>query len=233
MDALSVKLWMRNNPALFSWRWKRLEREGLTRRVVRPGDDAVIEGFPRSANTYATYAFMHAQGRSLRLGNHFHSPAQFKLAARYGVPALLVLRRPVDAVLSLVLYENGLTPEEGFRMYDSFHRPLIGLRDSLVVARFEKVIADFNPSIVAMNEKFGTAFATLSDGDDETVKQLIADERSRKLATVSGFKRHALQSTLPSAEKELAKQKTREALDSPHLSGVRQRAEDSYAALAG
>ena len=41
---LELKLWMRNNPLIFNTLWKRQEKPHWKARVVRPGDDAVIEG---------------------------------------------------------------------------------------------------------------------------------------------------------------------------------------------
>jgi hypothetical protein len=60
--------------------------------------EIVIEGYPRSGNTFAVVAFRLAQGREIEIAHHLHAAAQIKRAARLDVPAfipplLLTLRR--------------------------------------------------------------------------------------------------------------------------------------------
>ena len=44
--------------------------------LVDGGTQMVIEGFPRSGNTFAVFAFRHAQRRDIRVAHHLHAPAQ-------------------------------------------------------------------------------------------------------------------------------------------------------------
>ena len=129
----------RNTPWILEGFWRLRNRDKMqssarTRRVVERGDPVCIEGYPRSANTFACDAFVLAQGKSLAnvptegypipMGNHFHSPAQFHLAKKYGVPALLVLREPMDAALSWVVFSDGdMGPEATLRSYVNFTKP--------------------------------------------------------------------------------------------------------------
>lgn len=161
------------------------EKPGLSRRVVRPGDDILIDGFPRSANTFATDAFKQAQGKALKIANHMHSPAQFILAKRYAVPALLVIRQPEQAVSSLVVYGDA-GPLDGLERYIRFHEIVSGASDGYLVAPFEEVISDFGKTIERLNLKFGTRFVPYvhsSEGD-----QLLMDANRRKVGSRNASK---------------------------------------------
>jgi hypothetical protein len=71
--------------------------------VVSEATQLVIDGFTRSASTFAVVAFQLAQPRPVRVGHHLHAPGQVIRAERHGVPVLLTLRPPEDTVLSLVV----------------------------------------------------------------------------------------------------------------------------------
>ena len=52
----------------------------------------VIEGFPRSGNTFAVVAFQQAQRESVRVARHLHMREQVIRAAKWGIPTLLLAR---------------------------------------------------------------------------------------------------------------------------------------------
>ena len=60
----------------------------------------MIDGYTRSASTYAVYAFQLSQARPVRVAHHLHAPAQLIEAARRGVPTLMVIREPRGALLA-------------------------------------------------------------------------------------------------------------------------------------
>jgi len=54
--------------------------------------EVVIDGFPRSGNTFAVVAFRQAQSRRVSVAHHGHVPALAIEAHRRGVPALVLIR---------------------------------------------------------------------------------------------------------------------------------------------
>ena len=72
--------------------------------------EIVIEGFPRSANSFAVNAFVLAQGRPVHVAHHVHAAAQVLAAGRAGVPAILLIREPTDAIVSYLLWQPHLRP---------------------------------------------------------------------------------------------------------------------------
>jgi len=127
--------------------------------VVDPDTEVVIEGFPRSANSFAVAAFEMAQGRTARIAHHVHAPAQVLRAITLGVPAIVLIREPEDAILSLMLAQPYLTPHRAVRGYVRFYDPLVPHRHRFVVGAFPDVTTDFGGVIRRVNELSGTSFA--------------------------------------------------------------------------
>jgi len=83
---------------------------GHRARAVDRATELVIEGFARSGNTFAVAAFSLAQPRPVRLAHHLHAPAQVLLAARMGIPCIVLVRDPVDAVASRLIRRRFTRP---------------------------------------------------------------------------------------------------------------------------
>jgi hypothetical protein len=128
---------------------------GPSPEVLSVQTELVIDGYTRSASTFAVYALQLAQERPVRLAHHLHAPAQLIAAARSGVPALLVIREPRGAILSQLIREPGVAMRDALVAYIRFHDCLRVYRDRLVVGEFEKVTHDFGSVIGQLNSRFG------------------------------------------------------------------------------
>ena len=126
--------------------------------VLGPGTDVLIEGYPRSANSFAVAAFGLAQPGPVRIAHHTHAPGHVLAAARTGVPAMVLIREPEEAVLEFVLVKPNLSIGQALRGYLRFYGPLLEHRDSFVVGSFPEVTTDFGKVIARLNERFGTDF---------------------------------------------------------------------------
>jgi hypothetical protein len=141
----------------------------------------VIDGFTRSAVTFALVAFQVAQNGHVRVAHHLHSPAQLIQAARRGIPGLVPIRPPQDTVLSAMVSEPAVSVGQWLRTYTGFYRRVLGSADGLVFARFESVTTDLGSVIGEVNRRFGTSFAEFShDGADVARAFALIDERSRR-----------------------------------------------------
>lgn len=142
-----------------------------------------IEGFPRSGNTFSVFAFRYAQREPVRVAHHLHAPAQIMRASKLGVPALLLLRDPLDAVMSLMLRDPRFSPERALRYYVAFYEAVADYRDDFVVGTFEEVTGDYGAVIRRLNTRFGTRFETFvhTDHNVEKVFELIEEShRARR-----------------------------------------------------
>ena len=184
LDANSVAFWLEKwlqihvggHPAIYFNLYRLLRTRDDVKRVVSRDTQLVIEGFPRSGNSFARRAFVVAQNGSFdttRIAHHLHVPAQVVQAARWQIPTLVLIRRPRDAVLSFALWDP-ISVDQALRYYVSFYETVEKYRDSYVLGLFEEVTEDFGQVIKRMNDKFGTAFS-LFRHDEQNVGRVFAD----------------------------------------------------------
>jgi hypothetical protein len=131
-----------------------------TKRItlVRRDTALVMDGFLRSGNTFSVAAFVIANGSDHHLGRHLHGAPHILRAARMGVPTVVLIRKPDDAVSSYLIRRPSLTPGDALREYLDFYRTSWKVRDHFVVGLFDDVVTDFGRVIDAVNAKFGTHF---------------------------------------------------------------------------
>jgi len=106
----------------YPWLYFPIQRLRPRRRdlVVARDTEIVIEGYPRSANTYAVCAFLFAQQHPVRIARHLHVPAQVIQAVRWGIPTLILIRKPQDAIASLLVREPMLFAKRAINDYICF-----------------------------------------------------------------------------------------------------------------
>ena len=226
--------------------------------VVSESTELVIDGFPRSASTFAVVAFQLAQPRLVRVGHHLHAPAQIIRAVHLGVPVLLTVRPPEDTVLSLVIREPYVTIPQGLHAYARFYERLLGYRDGMVVADFPEVTQRLDRVVARVNARFGTDFAVPELTPERTRECFdLIEMRSRRPPWrgaihdfLTGIVPHAElerraaahpavtaavaedRAARPSDHKERRKDALRAAYHGRAYACLRERAEDLYATFA-
>lgn len=153
-------------------------------KYVTRSHRVVIDGYPRSANSYSRVRFL-LDNPDLKpvFGNHIHLPSQIILAVKYSIPTVLLVRNPRDAVLSFTALQMQGRKDLGsdsenafqsqirinFKYYQRFHQSVLPVLDSVVVAPFEKVIHSYENVIEELNEKFGTSFVASVQEPDSRI----------------------------------------------------------------
>jgi hypothetical protein len=138
-----------------------LARLGRYGHPLSHDTEIVIEGFPRSGTSFAVAAFRRAQARPVSIAHHVHAPGHAIAGIRSGVPALVVIRSPEEAVPEFARSKPNLSVSSIIRGYVRFYESLLPFRGGFVVVRFEDVLTDFGSVIRRINERFGTSFAKL------------------------------------------------------------------------
>ena len=165
---------------------------GPSPAVIADNTELVIEGYMRSANTYAVHAFQFAQRRPVRLAHHLHAPAQLIEAARRGLPALVLIRDPEGTILSQVQWEPGVSMAAALSSYRRFYRTLEPYADRFVVGSFADVTGDFGGVVRRLNARFGTDFEAFeaTDRNERLCFELMqerASENSEWRSLVLGY----------------------------------------------
>lgn len=140
--------------------WFRLKRTAIT---VSRETDIVIEGAPSSGNSFALVAFESAQNRRMRIAHHHHLPFQVTLACRDHIPCIVLIRHPLDAVVSRVSRYGYYQPQTlqavlwvnySLRHWNMFYERALEWRSNFLVCDFRELISDYASVIERVNAKF-------------------------------------------------------------------------------
>lgn len=142
-----------------SWFLYRLLRrlEVFEELIVNADSQICIDGFPRSANTFLTLFLAH-WNPDVKAAHHVHLPLQIRMAAKYQVPTIVVIRHPLDAVMSLMTREKFLYPWLAILSYTLFYRKIDRYRASFIVADFSTCISEPDKIVELVNMKFKKSF---------------------------------------------------------------------------
>jgi hypothetical protein len=223
----SRRLWLpiSRSPRLFP----SMVRMQKKRRNVpaSPSVAIVIDGFPRSANTFSARAFQFANP-DVSVSHHMHAPANILLGVRYRIPTVVLIRPPVDAVSSEVIREPRKHLRRSLIEWNSFYGLVQPVLDQVVVADFATVTSDYAVVIDEVNRRFGTSFETYQNSpeSDEAVFAEIEDAARSRGKTGS---RLETQVPRPSTTRAKRKPALETELEGPELRALVEQAQKLYA----
>lgn len=147
-------------------------------RLVGPRTDVVVEGFPRSANTYCYYYLQLALPEA-NFAHHIHSWQQFLLARLLRVPSILIIRDADKAVASLITKDASRSVAFAYLDYAVFNF-LSGFLANRVVWFTEAV----EPNALAMlaeetGTRIGMCARTVQEEDIRELMERRTDHKNR------------------------------------------------------
>jgi hypothetical protein len=175
--------------------------------------ELVIEGYPRSGNTFAVAAVQFAQGRPMAIARHTHAPAQVMEATRRRLPTIVLLRDPRDAGLSLVIRERHVSPALALRRYLRFYGRLAPFSNRFIVATFAQVTTDLGAVIERVNSRWGLQLTPFhhTPANRAAVFEIMEDMERRTTGGILSETRVAR----PSAARDSLKHEFAHAFDRP------------------
>jgi hypothetical protein len=225
---------------------------GPSPQVVGPETELVIDGYTRCGTTFAVYAFQLAQRRPVKVAHHLHAAAQLIAAARMGIPAIVLIRRPQEAVLSQLVREPTVAVEDALVAYSRFYTTLLPYRSSFVAGEFEEVTDNFGSVIRRLNERFGTTFDEFepTSSNLQRCTELMRQRSTLSpslLAFESGLvpldqlvaaperrpRPDLVDAWVPSTERKRLKERLREDFLHPRLTTLREGADQAYETFLG
>ena len=188
-------------------------RPAKSATLARRDTAIVIEGYLRSGNTFSVAAFQIANGPDLHVGRHLHGAPHVLRAVRLGLPTLVLIRRPRDAVLSYLVRRGTLTPHDAVLEYLDFYRTAWPVRDRFVVGLFDRVTSDFGAVLEQVNQRFGTSFRRYEPTPENEARAFRLVEEMNRLETGG----EVVESLVgrPSAERSQRKRELEALLDRP------------------
>jgi hypothetical protein len=170
-----IRAWLLDAPfvsEVVRWLDPRLRRLG---RVDR-NTDVVIEGFPRSANSYARVAFLLANP-DLAVCSHTHSYRTVTRAVKLGIPAVVLIRDPMQVIASTLQYEPDVPPMRTIKQYRWFYKHVARVSpDRIVLADFDDLIRDVGSVIDTCNAVLGSAFTPYerTEENESRVREVLS-----------------------------------------------------------
>jgi hypothetical protein len=150
--------------------------------LVTRSTDLCVEGFPRSANSFSVQALRYAQPQPVEIAHHTHVPANAIRACEWGIPTVILIRSPYDAIVSRIALDKEVQVVEHdvtvprqrvsfaawIQAWLSFYRALVPYRiqERLLVAPFSVAIQDMGHIIEQINARFGTNFESFNHTDE-------------------------------------------------------------------
>ena len=184
-----------------------------TRQLTISKDmEIVIKSFPCSANIFAVAAFIFIQEQLMKIICHLHVPVQVVKVVRREIFCMVLIRKPRDAVLSLLVREPHISAEQALKDYIRFYRTVVPYRDKFVVGRFEEVTTKFGKVIRRVNARFGTNFKPFEHTEENLQKVFqIVEEMHKEAQGLREVKEEAV--GCPSAKREMLKKKAETKLE--------------------
>lgn len=181
--------------------------------VITPETQIVLDGFPRSGNSYLFALMAVTQSSELKMAHHLHSVAHIKESVRRRLPTVVIARDPREAVLSYLAFDSKVPLEDSLLDWISFYSQVLKLNTSAyVVAEFGEFIKDANPLIHKINQVFGLSLSGIKQEIHGKAAKVYLEQHSQKLYSMS----HQSQ---PSRERNEFKETIRGELEKePHKS---------------
>jgi hypothetical protein len=158
----------------------RLTPEGNSRQIT-DHTELVVEGFPRSGNTFVVFALQDAAHHRLNLSSHVHHPSQVKLAVSRALPTVLVVREPVGTLASYLSFGQHGRPAMVLKEYSGYLRELVPYVDQVVICDFTEVVSDLSAVIDRINDRFSTSIPHFDQTPENTDKVFDEIERHHQL----------------------------------------------------
>jgi hypothetical protein len=201
--------------------------------LARRDTAIVIDGFLRSGNTFSVAAFAVANGTDPHVGRHLHGAPHVLRAVRLGLPTVVLVRQPADAVSSYLVRRPTLTPDDAFVEYLDFYRTAWRVRDRFVVGLFDQVVTDFGAVITRVNQRFGTTFTPYQPTPENQDAAFSLVEEMNRLEC----RGHLVETHVgrPSDEREDLKREIRALMQRPRTVSLLREAQavyDGYVSLA-
>lgn len=170
--------------------------------LIKKKTKLVIEGFPRSGNTFCVLAFVTAQKENMHIAHHIHLAAQVIQGIRMRLPVMVLIREPDEALKSFLVRYPKIKTRDAINAYCRFYHSLLPYKKHLMVVPFKNLIENIDLVIKEFNKKFGTRFEVFNHSEDNKASIF---EKIKQLDFKSGNKTIEFLS-IPALEKEKKKE---------------------------
>ena len=207
-----LRCFLAQYPSLFLSQRKKLYGFIDQERMIDSQTEIVIEGFPGSANSFSVLAFKMSQNRSVNIAHHMHDPSQIIAAIKIGIPVIVLIRVPEDAILSYIVRFSSFTDEQEIiksldhqlKKYIDFYQKILVYKNHFIIADFKTLTTSYETIIQRVNNKYNTNF-NLFYCNEHNTKQVFEQMNQLSKQKFGHVNENAV--SRPSIDKEKAKEK--------------------------
>lgn len=134
-----------------------------------------IEGFPRSANSFAFNVVSKANPEISHIARHIHTLGQVNISTKKRIPTLVVIRDPQSTISYLI---RGYSPGDAsclMRAYIVYYKGILSWCSNVVVSDFDKTTFHLDYVLEKLNEKYGMKLQLPNDGNVADAKNFLLD----------------------------------------------------------
>ena len=191
--------------------------------------EIVIDGYPRSGNSFAVRALREPEGRMVNVAAFKHYSSNAILGVKKKKAVVVVVRDPEQAVTSLAVMAPYLSMRQLLHRWVLFHKRVWPYRAGMVVATFDQITQDFGAVTRRVNQRFGTHFAEFQH-TEENVKKIFdrfAEQHRKRHGKI-------IESTIPRPSPQRAEmcERARQAFRLPKYAPLRDEAMRLYERFA-
>lgn len=233
MNKYQIRRFIRRFPLLHlpflrrKWKKWQEERDGCKPPsvVVSNETKVVIDGFPRSGNSFFVALMAVTQPPELSMSHHLHSAAHIKEGVNRGLPVIVIVRKPNQATLAYCAYDRNVPLKESLLDWISFYEQVLALpKKSYALAHFDKFIENGNDVINEINQTFDALLKNFNHTNSEISAKKYLEETS-----LAAFGRQ--HQSQPSQKRTLYKESIKNELESDSLRPLLEKAERVYRKL--
>lgn len=181
----------------------------FSEKCVQGDTECVIEGFPRSGNSFFLSVFKK-WNPDVRVAHHVHVPQQVLCGLQKGLPVIVLIRNPIDALSSLLIADNSLSLTLAIESYLGFHEKVLPVIEKTTIGRFEESTTRPQEIIKKMNASSKKQYLIkdiLSKEEEEVIFKNLIEHNKR-------MKQSENLVPVPNEKKEALKQEVRERIAS-------------------
>ena len=87
-----------------------------------------------------------------------HAPLQVTKAVAYGIPCVVLIRNPIDAIASVLVVDRTLSTRFAIQSYINFYERVWSVRGGIVVSDFKDTTKSPHRVVERVNQRYGTSF---------------------------------------------------------------------------
>ena len=127
-------------------------RNGITRNIVSKETDIVIEGFPRSGNSHFYNLVSIRSNNNINIASHLHVNAQISHAIKLDKPIVVLIREPIDTILSLIIMFPKIELKTALSAYIDYYRYVCQHVEKITVIDFKLITSSPDDALNIINE---------------------------------------------------------------------------------